>query len=342
VYRDTQNSQATFRQQQAKPEVIRLIARINYALHSGTVRIINGIKVKDVDSFFNALDTDKKGSIGKEQLKTGLMKLKVNFPEESLALLMDQLDNDMSGTLVKRELLKWWEQIEVVVAAAKAEQDNRIQERAMSGENSASSAKGQRRIRSAASQVVAQLQFIFAGYHNRTLYGKPVTDPVSFFKALDQDGTGQIHASEITAGLKRLDVPVTDGDIQALVEMIDRDASGEMDIKEMVSWLEYQLVGASVAQQIRDCFEENRTLFGCPVSDAGSFFEACDLDGNGFLKYDEIAKGLKFMHTSVGYPEMDALLATMGKDRSSLITKEEIVWALDQKAQWARVKDNFH
>jgi len=321
--------------------VIRFIARINYALHSGTVRIINGIKVKDVDSFFNALDTDKKGSIGKEQLKTGLMKLKVNFPEESLALLMDQLDNDMSGTLVKRELLKWWEQIEVVVAAAKAEQDNRQQERAMAGEN-ASGAKGQRRIRSAASQVVAQLQFIFAGYHNRTLYGKAVKDPVSFFKALDQDGTGQIHASEITAGLKRLDVPVTDGDIQALVEMIDRDGSGEMDIKEMVSWLEYQLVAASVAQQIRDCFEEKRTLFGCEVTDAGSFFEACDLDGSGFLKYEEVTKGFKFMQMSVGFPEMDALLATMGKDRSSLISKEEIVWAVDQKAQWARVKDNFH
>merc|ERR1712178_382757 len=121
--------------------------------------------------------------------------------------------------------------------------------------------------------------------------------------------------------------------------MIDRDESGEMEIMEIVSWLEYQLVGPSVAQQIRDCLAEKRTLFGYLVTDADSFFEACDLDGNEFLKFEELCQGLKHMHISVGFPEMDALLSTMGKDRNSLIAKEELSWALDQRAQWSRITD---
>merc|ERR1712070_333686 len=126
------------------------------------------------------------------------------------------------------------------------------------------------RIRSSSSHVVVQLQFILKGMEvicpesgkkvrrPRKLYGKDITDVRSFFNALDSDGTGRIHPVEIQAGLRRLDIVMTDGDIQALIDIVDQDQNGEMDILEVMSWADYQLVGASAAMQIREAFEEKR------------------------------------------------------------------------------------
>merc|ERR1712178_563272 len=99
-----------------------------------------------------------------------------------------------------------WEQTEVTQAAARAKEDS------AKADQKWVTTKSQRRIRSSASQVVAQLQFIFSCHGRRTLYGKEVRDPISFFKALDQDGSGKVHPCEMAAGLKRLDVPMTAGD----------------------------------------------------------------------------------------------------------------------------------
>jgi len=320
--------------QQVKPQVLRIVTRINYALHRGGIRTINGRKVKDIRTLFQAMDVDCSGCISKPELEEGLKKLKVNAPQHSIDLLMQELDSDFGGSLVLDELLKWWQQAEVVQAAAQAKED------LCNVEHANDKNKPRRRMRASASHVVGQLQFILkGGKFTRKLFGKEITDARSFFQALDSDGTGKIHACEIAAGLKRLDIVMTDGDIQALVDTIDSDSSGNMDLTEVNSWLEYQLVAASVAMQIRDCFSEKRTLFGQLVTDAASLFDAIDLDGNGYLEFDELVKGLRNLQLSVGFPDIDGLLTTLGKDRSSLIDREELIWVLDRKSQMDRIRN---
>merc|ERR1711865_1126411 len=167
--------------------------------------------------------------------------------------------------------------------------------------------------------------------------GKDIVDAPSFSRALDMGGDGGVSAHEIAKGLKRIDHFVTDGDIQALVETLDTDGNGQMDLGEIMRWIDYELVGASVAMQIREVFSEARTLFGHKVTDAGSLFDALDLDGSGCLDFDEIISGLRSLKLSVGFPEFDALFATMGKDRGSQVDKEELIWILDSKSQLERI-----
>merc|ERR1711988_1943776 len=94
--------------------------------------------------------------------------------------------------------------------------------------------------------------------------------------------------------------------------------------------------------QIRQVFTENRTLFGMTVSDASSLFDAIDVDGSGILEFDELVSGLRRLHLKVGYPEIDALLGTLGRDRSGGFDKEELIWILDQKSQMDRIRVMNH
>jgi calcium-binding protein CML len=329
------HNQKIQKSQQEQTQVLQLVARVNYALNKkGIGKVINGVKVKDVKSLFYAMDSDGSGDITKSELEDGLRRLKINMPENTVELFMQELDQDLSGTLEYPEFMKWWEQAEVVQDLAQRREDKRNMD--MDESN--------RRIRSSSSAVVHQLHFILKGIKTkdgvryRKLYGKDITDVRSFFNAIDSDGTGRIHPFEISAGLRRLDIKITDGDIQALVETIDSDGDGEMDIMEVMSWADYQLVGASVAMQIREVFEENRTLYGFNVRDAESLFEAIDIDGNGLLSFEEVSDGLRQLQLNVGFPEIDAWLATLGKDRGDLIDKEELIWVLDHKSQMERIK----
>ena len=60
-----------------------------------------------------------------------------------------------------------------------------------------------------------------------------ITNAESFFQALDFDGSGDIHPAEIGAGLKRLDIVAADGDIQALVDMVDTNNDGNISLLEV-------------------------------------------------------------------------------------------------------------
>jgi len=329
--------------QQAKGQVLQLVARINYALVRGGVRNINGVKVKDIRTLFLAMDADNSKCISKEELQQGLARLKVNIPNDAVDLLMSELDSDLSGTLEMSEFLKWWEQAEVVQAAAKANEDSSNAANSIEG-NQQQISRMNRRVRSSASGVVAQLNFILKGLRvgkkrvPRKLYGKDIIDIRSFFNAIDNDNSGKIHPVEIAAGLKRLDITMTDGDIQAMVDTVDLDMNGQMDIMEIMAWADFQLVGATVAMQIREVFEEERTLFGYKVTDAASLFEAIDINGDGVLDFDEFVQGLKHLQLNVGFPELDTLLSTLGKDRSGGIDKEELIWVLDHKSQLDQVR----
>jgi Ca2+-binding EF-hand superfamily protein len=322
---------------QLKTQVIQLVARINYALHQHT-RVVHGIKVKDMKSFFEAMDVDGSGAISREELEQGLFELRVNLTPDAVHLLMGELDRDFSGTLEYSEFMKWWEQAEVVQAAMKAMEEKRFMENA---ENSMQRYQC-RSMRAAPSSVVAQLNFVLnasrTSKSHRTLNGKPVTDSRSFFHAIDTDETGSLHPVEIQQGLRRIDVTMTEGDIQALVDVVDQDANGRMDILEVMAWADFQLVGAAVAMQVRQVFDEKRTLYGYPVTDAASLFEAIDVDGSGILEFEELVNGLRRLQLKVGYPEIDALLGTLGRDRTGGFDKEELIWLLDQKSQMGRVR----
>lgn len=325
---------------QTQSQVINLVSRIDWAFQRGT-KIINGHAVKDIRSLFLAMDANRSGSINKDELHDGLLRLKVNLDEKALEIFFKELDQDLSGEIQLHELAKWWEQAEIYAKDAAAREDRRYVV-GRHGDIGTKTHVGVRRMRSAASHVVSQLQHCLQGSAKgncpRKLYGKEITDARSFFQAIDTDSTGTIHPVEIAAGLRRLDITMTEGDVQALVDSVDRDGDGEMDIAEVENWANFKLVGAAVAMQIREVYEEKRTLYGFTVHDSESLFEAIDLDGNGLLHFHEIVSGLRVLQLNIGHPEIDALIATCDKDRSGTIDKNEFIWVLDHKSQLDRLQ----
>lgn len=236
-----------------------------------------------------------------------------------------------------KPFVKWWEQAEVLHDAEQARHDKRF--------NESNEYLKARKIRSAASNVVSQLEFILKGYEvtvsengkkvkrPRKLYGKDITNAESFFQALDFDGSGDIHPAEIGAGLKRLDIVAADGDIQALVDMVDTNNDGNISLLEVLSWVSYDCVGVATAMQIREVFDQNRLLYGYPVTDPASLFEAIDYEGNGIIGFEDLNQGLKMLQVWVGSPELDELISSLDKDRSSSIDKEDLIWVLDHRSQ---------
>jgi len=72
----------------------------------------------------------------------------------------------------------------------------------------------------------------------KTLYGQKMGSAQEAFKVLDQDGSGQLDVQELTDGLKRLGLGLTDQQIYRLSLTLDEDNSGEISVDEFVDGLE--------------------------------------------------------------------------------------------------------
>jgi hypothetical protein len=72
----------------------------------------------------------------------------------------------------------------------------------------------------------------------KTLYGQKMGSAAEAFKLLDQDGSGQLDLQELTDGLKRLGLGLTEAQIARLALTLDEDNSGEISVDEFVEGLE--------------------------------------------------------------------------------------------------------
>ncbi|CAJ1431998.1 unnamed protein product [Effrenium voratum] len=84
------------------------------------------------------------------------------------------------------------------------------------------------------SQITLQLE---AG---QTLFGTKVSDAKSFFRALDQDGSGAVDTlqdlekEELKLGLKRLGISTPTFLLETFLERLDADDSGRVELREVV------------------------------------------------------------------------------------------------------------
>ena len=71
----------------------------------------------------------------------------------------------------------------------------------------------------------------------RTLYGRVVSGPRSFFDAADRDGSGRITLSELSEAFRRLGLDVPVAEMDKLLASIDVSGEGELDYSELRQWL---------------------------------------------------------------------------------------------------------
>jgi len=93
----------------------------------------------------------------------------------------------------------------------------------------------ERRSRRAMEQVAAQIRFALRG--NRMLFGQQIRDARSFFDTLDQDKDGALDPVEVAAGLKRLDVAVSEDELCAFISTLDLNGNSLVEREELVHGL---------------------------------------------------------------------------------------------------------
>ena len=129
-----------------------------------------------------------------------------------------------------------------------------------------------------------------------TIAGSKVRDVKGFFKALDADNSNSLSKAEISKGLKRLKMPISEKLLEDLVNAGDADRSRRLESKEFVrlldaaSWSDPDAAPEEEAVQSEKILKEvtakikftlkagGRTLYGKRVTDAHSFYEAVDRD----------------------------------------------------------------
>eukprot|EP01046_Picozoa_sp_COSAG06_P061064 COSAG06_NODE_13243_length_1278_cov_56.287532_3_plen_150_part_01 len=83
------------------------------------------------------------------------------------------------------------------------------------------------------STVIKKLQLALA--HSRSLYGHIVSDGRSLFAAIDEDGSETITSEELRAAMRRLDIGVSDTELDGIKTYFDANNNGTIEVLELLA-----------------------------------------------------------------------------------------------------------
>ncbi|CAE7890626.1 unnamed protein product [Symbiodinium sp. KB8] len=321
-----------------KDELRAVVVAVNDKLKQGIT--ISGSKVRDVNGFFKALDTDSTRSLTKAEISKGFKRLKISISEKLLEDLVNASDVDRSRRIEMKEFVRLLDPASWTDPDGGAEEERAQSEKVLK-------------------EVTGKIKFTLkAG--GRTLYGKRVTDARTFYEAVDSgsagDGSGALEKDELFQGLQRLGVTVPEYQIVVLINALDGNKSGLIELPELVllfeptadpeqlkeeeaqrlsrlqaerqaslpSEDEIQAQIADVVAQITVQMHTEQTLFGQTIQDAKSFFNALDHDRTGALDRGELKQGLKRLGIAMPSYLLDALLVKMDTNQNGLIEMKEV------------------
>ena len=124
------------------------------------------------------------------------------------------------------------------------------------------------------------------------------------FKELDADGSGEIDAEELQAGLGKLGLPSSDEYVSDIFTQYDMDGSGRIDEQEFRNYvrkkeramyasfskLDTDASGAITGEELVVCLE--RAGVQVPPGDAGRMVALLDANRDGVVTFDEFKKYL--------------------------------------------------
>lgn len=184
--------------------------------------------------------------------------------------------------------------------------------------------------------IIQRLTKIFAVAQGK---GLSIND---IFAEFDKDSSGQLSASEIFDGLKRIGTfsEVSISDIHGLVQQFDRDGSGEVSSKEFVDFFS-ERVALSIhertlhhQQMLANRFRKFMIAAQEKGLSIGQIFDHFDADRSGSVTTPELAAGLrKLPHLSkLTQEDISALIAIIDSDGNGTVSKEEFVEFVTQKS----------
>ena len=176
----------------------------------------------------------------------------------------------------------------------------------------------------------------------RTLYGQKIKSPRDLFRAMDRDGDGSLDHDELRAALHRLGIDMTDMQFVQLINRVDTDRSGSIDVKELENAIMH---GDNCKKDEKELTEEEReAIMNAPdkaiwarvwryLKEKGirvtKLFHDIDEDWSGIITPEELREGLdRLLGLKMSDDEFELALKIVDKDRSGEIEYKELARAV--------------
>ena len=136
----------------------------------------------------------------------------------------------------------------------------------------------------------------------------PVKEIKDLFKLYDKDGNGQISTSEIGSLLFSMGREVTPQEITKMIEEIDKDKSGFVDINEFINYME--------------------PMYKLPIDkieNIVSAFKFFDLDENGYITWDEFRNILTRFGGDFSIDEFEVIFKQIDQNKDGKLDYAEFI-----------------
>ena len=129
----------------------------------------------------------------------------------------------------------------------------------------------------------------------------------------DKDGDGTIDSDELSSVLQVLGMNPTKEELEILLDSVDTDRNGVIDLDEFVDVMREHL--------------HHGPQDGAPTSDdeLREAFAVFDKDGNGFISPEELKSALLNLGEKMEDHEIGAMIAAADKDGNGQIDYEEFI-----------------
>ena len=174
------------------------------------------MKISSIDVFFDAVDRDCSGSVDQAELTAALRRLGLGLKLCHISALMEAFDEDGSGEISREEFTKTLEW------AGWGKQGLSWQLRA-------------------ASKLKASFEMGF----------KQISSMDDFFDAIDCDGSGGVDRAELEMALRKLGLDLNSDHIDALMQALDDNGSGQINRQEFTKTLEWAFQGQKLPWQVQ-------------------------------------------------------------------------------------------
>jgi calmodulin len=255
----------------------------------------------NVETAFEAFDRDRDGTISPLEFRDGLNQLNINLSAQMIQDVLAVIDKDRSGNIDYREF---------------ARQFGRPA-------GSGSSTTG--------SRVLSELAEIFQRHR---------VNLDTAFAAFDRNGDGRISRSEFRDGLQRLSVPVSNQQIEDVIQlMANRD--GEIEYRDFARQIaraggsppsRSSKVGTAPSISPRSRYkrdipvhirDELESIFRRHNVDLQSAFSAFDENSDGVISPQEMRRGLNALNIDLTANHVEELIRFMDNDGDGRIDYRE-------------------
>ena len=168
------------------------------------------------------------------------------------------------------------------------------------------------------------------------------------FKALDDDGSGSIDASELEKEMKRRGMKYNSSDLKKIMAAVDVNGDGQISLEEFKSAIKsgvmkdtilWSLLSEDVEKGARAAKKRLQNLQNVGEKKIEEIFRALDDDDSGSIDASELEAELKRRGTKFGHDDLCKIMAAVDVNGDGKISLDEFKGAIksgviSQTALW--------